>query len=544
MTQEETAPKLFISCSWISPRHKLRVLDLAQKLRTSGVDPILDKWELKEGQDTIAFMERMVTDPTIDKILMVVDKDYTEKANAREGGIGTEAQIISKEIYDNKGQEKFVALVLEKDANGKPYLPLYYQSRIYIDFSESHSEKEFEKLLRWIFDKPLYVKPDDGLSEDDEERQINIEALVFWFKENYQDLDEGGLYHESKEGGYHGDICDASEELHKNFPNEDYDIIEAAVEEIEASGNTQWTPIYDDKESLIGDSLEDIDDKLSTLIDNAPKPKTAPAFALGDDNRFHITLPPDSQPVDSRDVSLKELRETIEALLKSRIWANTHPELTPIVEEYKEVISGEQVSISEVYWSGIKFDNAVEMIKETLPFNAKVDIKTAIDKHGAYIVLDEEGRRLVEASVVYRQSAEQAEVLKTAGEQLAKNVAENPDLFGKDVRDNFSDFSNDIGKGKYPERSNQSNVNKITNLFSSILRWMKSPKGTITSVILGGSVVTSTPGQMAIKAGASLIDKAWVFLINTASSIKAFATQSPWLAEAVQILERIASVIG
>ena len=159
MAKKETAPKLFISYSWTSPQHVQWVVQLAEKLRDSGVDAILDKWDLKEGHDVTKFMEKMVTDSTIDKVLMVVDKNYAEKANSGVGGVGTETQIISKGVYENKGQEKFVALVLDKDANGKPYLPLYFQSRIYIDFSESHGEKEFEKLLRWIFGKPLDVKP-------------------------------------------------------------------------------------------------------------------------------------------------------------------------------------------------------------------------------------------------------------------------------------------------------------------------------------------------------------------------------------------------
>ncbi len=468
----------------------------------------------------------------IDKDSLDFDFDEDREREIRRG-----AQIEYNAIFDHPQLGRLTWTVVEASFDSIEHHDYNVQNHILL--------KNFGFILS---DE---ISDADGDEEDDEDR---IAEMVEWFHENFEAPDDLPYDKEMGHLWLYGGPFDASYVLQENFPDEDYDIIEATVANIEGGAFNEWAPIsgtkyfddeeYRNKEPIIDDNLKDIEYALNALIDNAPKPKTAPAFALGDDNRFHITLPPDSQPVDSRDVSLKELRETIEALLKSRIWANTHPELTPIVEEYKEVISGEQVSISEVYWSGIKFDNAVQMIKETLPFNAKVDIKTAIDKHGAYIVLDEEGRRLVEASVVYRQSAEQAEVLKTAGEQLAKNVAENPDLFGKDVRDNFSDFSNDIGKGKYPERSNQSNVNKITNLFSSILRWMKSPKGTIMSVIFGGSVVTSTPGQMAIKAGASLINKAWVFLINTASSIKAFATQSPWLAEVVQLLEYIKPIIG
>jgi len=158
-----TAPKLFISYSWSDREHEQWVVNLATELRESGVDVILDKWDLKEGNDAIAFMEQMVTNPKIKKVAIICDELYAIKADGRAGGVGTETQIISKEVYEKQAQEKFVAVVTKKDENGKPFLPTYYKSRIYIDLSEADRYAEnFERLLRWIFDKPLYVKPDLG----------------------------------------------------------------------------------------------------------------------------------------------------------------------------------------------------------------------------------------------------------------------------------------------------------------------------------------------------------------------------------------------
>lgn len=156
-------PKLFISYSWSNSDHEQFVLNLATELRESGVEAILDKWDLKEGHDAIAFMEKMVTDPEIQKVIIISDKMYTEKANGRAGGVGTETQIISSEVYQQQEQSKFVAIVTERDSNGKAYLPVYYKSRMYIDFSEQDNYNDgFDKLLRWIYDKPLFVKPEIG----------------------------------------------------------------------------------------------------------------------------------------------------------------------------------------------------------------------------------------------------------------------------------------------------------------------------------------------------------------------------------------------
>jgi hypothetical protein len=161
--QDMPAPKLFISYSWTSPAHEEWVLHLATELRQAGVDVVLDKWDLREGHDAAAFMERMVADDDVKKVALICDKAYAKKADARSGGVGTEAQIVSAEIYRKQEQDKFVAVVTERDDEGRPYLPTYYSSRIFIDLSDGSTYGEnYDILLRWIFDKPLHIKPDLG----------------------------------------------------------------------------------------------------------------------------------------------------------------------------------------------------------------------------------------------------------------------------------------------------------------------------------------------------------------------------------------------
>ncbi|ENX45025.1 MULTISPECIES: SEFIR domain-containing protein [Acinetobacter] len=72
--QQIDVPKLFISYSWSSSEHEEWVLELAENLIKDGIDIALDKWELREGDDPIIFMESMVNDPTITRI---ADKQLT-----------------------------------------------------------------------------------------------------------------------------------------------------------------------------------------------------------------------------------------------------------------------------------------------------------------------------------------------------------------------------------------------------------------------------------------------------------------------------------
>lgn len=137
-------------------------MELATQLVDNGVDVILDKWNLREGNDAYSFMESMVTDPRVDKVIIVSDQRYAEKADSRKGGVGTESQIISPEIYKQADQSKFTAIVSEVDENGEPYLPKFLGARVFIDMTPSRYGTNFEQLLRWLYNKPLFVKPPLG----------------------------------------------------------------------------------------------------------------------------------------------------------------------------------------------------------------------------------------------------------------------------------------------------------------------------------------------------------------------------------------------
>jgi len=165
---------MFISYSWTTPEHEKWVLKLAEELASQGIDVRLDKWDLKEGHDAYSFMESMVSDPSVTKVLLICDKKYAEKSDRRTGGAGAEAQIITPELYTKTEQNKFVAVVRERDEDNNPFLPRYYKGRIFIDLSDDAIyAAEYEKLLRWAWDKPLHIRPALGkmpsfLQEDKE----------------------------------------------------------------------------------------------------------------------------------------------------------------------------------------------------------------------------------------------------------------------------------------------------------------------------------------------------------------------------------------
>lgn len=158
-----TPPKIFISYSWKPTQNKQKVLQLAERLSTDFVHVILDDWDLKEGQDKYLFMEQMVNNPEVKRVLLICNKEYAEKANLKKGGVGIESLIVSDEVYTKAEQTKFIPIIFEYDEENKPCVPTFVKTRIFIDLSsDTVYEENYEQLLRNIFDKPISKRPPLG----------------------------------------------------------------------------------------------------------------------------------------------------------------------------------------------------------------------------------------------------------------------------------------------------------------------------------------------------------------------------------------------
>lgn len=156
-------PKVFVSYSWSSPGHKEQVRQWAERLISDGVRVVIDVYDLKEGNDKFYFMEKMVADPEITHVLVICDKSYAEKANAKKAGVGTESEIISSEVYGKVDQSKFIPIACEFSDNREPFLPVFLKSRIWIDFSSPEAANQnWEQLVRLLYGKPAYQKPQVG----------------------------------------------------------------------------------------------------------------------------------------------------------------------------------------------------------------------------------------------------------------------------------------------------------------------------------------------------------------------------------------------
>jgi len=153
-----TAPVVFVSYSHDSQEHKQWVLDLATRLRSSGVDAILDQWDLGPGGDLPHFMEQSIANSS--RILMICSERYVQKANAGAGGVGYEKMIVTADLLKGIDSTRVIPIVHQQ---GIPTLPTVLSSKLYIDLStDDEFETGFDQLLRDLLDAPLFVKPPLG----------------------------------------------------------------------------------------------------------------------------------------------------------------------------------------------------------------------------------------------------------------------------------------------------------------------------------------------------------------------------------------------
>lgn len=126
-------PRVFISYSWDSPEHRAWVANLASSLRRDGVDVILDQWQLGLGEELSTFMVNGVRES--DRVLVICTEQYVRKGKERQGGVGYEQMLVSSQIMQSVGTNKFVPVVRQTQGIA-PVLPDDLAGRMYVDLSD------------------------------------------------------------------------------------------------------------------------------------------------------------------------------------------------------------------------------------------------------------------------------------------------------------------------------------------------------------------------------------------------------------------------
>lgn len=146
-------PRVFISYSWGDQDIQNWSLDLARKLCANGVNARIDKFHLQAGFD----MPQWMTDEIFkaDKVLLVCDSNYADKANMKKAGVGWETMIVQGDMLLQGMTSKYIAIAYgDFDKN----IPIYMKSKLAM--TKEEVDKKLDDLLVHLFE--IDVAPEIG----------------------------------------------------------------------------------------------------------------------------------------------------------------------------------------------------------------------------------------------------------------------------------------------------------------------------------------------------------------------------------------------
>ncbi|RYX86992.1 TIR domain-containing protein [bacterium] len=205
--------KVFISYSWDNDEHEYWVINLANKLREKGIDVILDKYEIRLGNDLNHFMEKSVTKS--DRVLMIFTPNYKLKAEKRRGGVGYEYSIITSQFIKNRTTNTKFLPILKAGTNSKS-VPVNFESHLLLNMtSDLNFDENLDYLIREIYKRPKLKKPNLGSKPNFESFIISDELICLDRKVLLKIEDKSGdkalcyddmKFHVLKDREYHEDV--------------------------------------------------------------------------------------------------------------------------------------------------------------------------------------------------------------------------------------------------------------------------------------------------------------------------------------------------
>lgn len=121
--------RVFISYSGGRQEHEKWILEVATLLRKKGIDARLDKWHLRHGMELPQWMVNELE--IADKVLIISDESYKEKAEGHVGGVGWETRIIQGDMLNLPPENtKYIVVVRGEDFSSS--VPSYLKAKFAI----------------------------------------------------------------------------------------------------------------------------------------------------------------------------------------------------------------------------------------------------------------------------------------------------------------------------------------------------------------------------------------------------------------------------
>lgn len=125
---------------------------LAFRLEANGLRVVVDQWNTKLGNRLTHFMETAVS--SSDFVLLICTPKCKKRADARQGGVGYEQDLMTAERLVEGNQNKFIPVLREGDWRNA--LPTWIAGHLGADLrGDMYAEDNFQQLVEHLLRAPI-----------------------------------------------------------------------------------------------------------------------------------------------------------------------------------------------------------------------------------------------------------------------------------------------------------------------------------------------------------------------------------------------------
>src|ERR1700685_80053 len=174
---ESKAPpgEVFISYSWDNDNHVEAVLALSNKLRSEGVDCVLDQYEQSPPEGWPRWMDRKIRDARL--VISICTEMYYKRLMGDDSpdagtGVRWEGGLIYQHMYNAGANHKFIPVLFEKEDQKFIPTPLQSATRYVLN-------ADYDKLYARLLNRPGVPKPELGRVRPLPEKEVKTNLSLY-----------------------------------------------------------------------------------------------------------------------------------------------------------------------------------------------------------------------------------------------------------------------------------------------------------------------------------------------------------------------------
>lgn len=167
--------EVFISYSWDSDHHVEAVLNLSNRLRSEGIDCVLDQYEQSPPEGWPRWMDRKIRDARL--VISICTENYYRRLMGDDRpdagtGVRWEGGLIYQHMYNAGANHKFIPVLFRKE--DKKFVPTPLQSATYYVL-----DADYDKLYARLLDRPGVPKPELGPVRPLPEKEVKTNLSMY-----------------------------------------------------------------------------------------------------------------------------------------------------------------------------------------------------------------------------------------------------------------------------------------------------------------------------------------------------------------------------